>query len=209
MRSMSAPQEAAEPEPAARAETGDRRATAARHTAKALAVAIAVLRWPSALVMVVPVLPLLAVTIVLSGLRRPTPMIVLGVLLLVGLGIQIAFVLRRRAYLRAAREPVELGAELRRLLALSAVTDEVLDLMRTVATRGGILLLRRLRATWSLIRLPDHLIGQLEHYPRARLFIPPALGVSAVLVMAQIYLAVLSWPVLVLVLALRAGGALT
>ena len=181
----------------------------AEGTAKALGAALAALRWPSLAMALVPVVPILGLGVVLFTLSNVPARVAVGVPLAVAAAVEVLFVVRRRAYLRAAREQDALAREFRALLSIAAVSAEVLSLMRTVAARGGALLLRRLRAAWSLIRLPDHLAGRVEDYPRARLFIPPAVAFSGTLVLAQVYLTVLSWPVLVLVVVLRLTGVLT
>ncbi|MGC0273180.1 hypothetical protein ACO0LV_09315 [Pseudactinotalea sp. Z1739] len=183
--------------------------TAATHAARALALAVRVLRWPSLLLALIPVVPLAGLVWVMAGLRRPVGLIVVGVLIAIGLTIEVAFVLRRRAYLRAAAQPEQLADEFRALLRPGLLSKDLLEKVRDIAARGGLLLLRRLRSLWVLVRLPDQVIGILDDYPRARLFIPPTLGTSGLRVLAQAYLSALSWLALILVLALRAAGYLT
>lgn len=194
--------------PATSAAESDRRAALAQSTATALGVALRLLRLPTLLLALAPVIPIIGLVVVLLSLTDLAALVIVGALLVVAVVIEVLFVLRRRGYLRAAREREALAAEFRTLMSIAVVTDEVLDLMRKVAARGGVLLLRRLRAAWSLVRLPDHLVDKLEDYPRARLFIPPAVMVSGTIVLAQVYLAVLSGPVLVVVLILRLTGVL-
>lgn len=184
----------------------DPRMVLASSLAKTLSVAMKVLRWPTALLMIVPVVPIAVLIIMLTRLNRLSDIIVLGVVVLAALVINVMFLRRRFLFRRALAEPSELAQEFRALLTPTVVTDEVFGVLRNIAAKGGLLVLRRLRAAWSLVRLPDHLISQLDRYPKAKLFVPPSLNISGFISLAQIWLAVLSWPVMLAVIVLWLSG---
>lgn len=160
-------------------------------------------RWPSLLLALAPVLPLLVGWGV--AVSYGVGWVALAILLpvLAGAASTVLFAIRRGRYLRAVTDGDELAAQLRALLEPQLVTDEAIDLVQRVTARGGLFLLRRLKAVWKLLTFPDHLVSTLERYDRARWFVPPALGTSAMLLTAQWWTTVLSWPLCVILVLLR------
>lgn len=184
----------------------DRRAVLARRLAKTLSVATRILRWPSLVLIVIPVLPLVVIAWFATTATRWTDILVLWVLAAVGLGIEVVFIWRRRRFLDAAKDPAGMARELRLLLSPNVVTDEVMALLKQVAARGGLLIFRRLWAVWKLANLPEHLLDQLDDYPRAKLYLPPSIGISGIVSLCQVWLTILAWPVLLVVITFRLTG---
>lgn len=179
----------------------------ARGVAVTLRQAIRILRWPTALLLLVPVGPILGTAWIATRTSGWDRVIVL-VLLVVGAGITLAWAVRRHRYRAAVQDVEALTTELRALLEPSMVTDEAVDLLREVAARGGILLLRRLRAVWSLITFSDHLMDQSKGYKLARWFVPPTLATSGVLLTAHLWVVALSWPVFLVMAVMLATGVI-
>lgn len=160
-------------------------------------------RWPSLLLALGPVLPLtVGLGIAVSyGVGSAALAILLPVL--AGSAATVGFTLRRRRYLEAVTDVDELAAQLRAILEPQLVTSEAVELIHRVTERGGLFLLRRLRAVWKLLTFPDHVLSTLERHDRARWFVPPRLGASGALLSAQLWTVVLSWPLAVTLLVVR------
>lgn len=176
--------------------------TSAR-AAGAITGAVRLLRWPTALLLWVPI-PFIATT-VLIGLLADGPAGV--VITILGGAMAIVSALfwgRRHRILSAVQEPALLAGELRTMMNLTGRIDETGVVLHEIAGGQGWQVLGRLRGLWRGAQLPAHWIDQVGDLPRARYFAPPKIGTTVMIAMAAVWLV----PISVVVTVFAAIGAL-
>lgn len=169
-----------------------------------LAQAVGIVRWPLLALLVAPVPPILVLAATAPAVGGSDTW-VFGGLALIGALVVVAFGVRRRRYIDAVKDREVLADQLYTITEPGLVPLEAVEQMRRVAEVAGLFLIRRLRAVWVLLRFPDHLMDQVKEFDRARWFLPPTIGVSWLILMAQVWLTILSWPLTIV--AMVAWGA--
>ncbi|KQV75135.1 hypothetical protein ASC61_09040 [Aeromicrobium sp. Root344] len=185
----------------------DRTGEVAHRVAGVIAVAVRVLRLPTAVLQVVPV-PFIAATLALGlvadgGVR--VVVLVAGVLMAVVSG---AFWGRRRAILRAVEEPDKLATELGIAISLSDKVDETRGALERVAGGGGWRLFDRLKGAWGGMSMTGRWIDGVGDLPRARYFVPPRIGTTVTITIAALWLVPISIVVALFALIGTIAGSL-
>jgi hypothetical protein len=159
----------------------------AHRVAGVIAVAVRVLRLPTAILLCVPlpfVLATLALGLVADGGVRV-------VVLLAGVAMAVvsaAFWTRRRNILRAADDPDKLATELGIAISLSDKVDETRGALERVAGGGGWRLFDRLKGAWGGMSMTGRWIEGVGDLPRARYFVPPKIGTTVTITVAALWL---------------------
>jgi hypothetical protein len=185
----------------------DRTGEAAHRVAGVIAVAVRVLRVPTAILQLVPV-PFILATLMLglvadSGLRI--------VLLVAGLAMAAivgAFSVRRRNILRAVEEPDKLATELGIAISLSDKVDETRGALERIGGGGGWRLFDRLKGAWGGMSMTARWIDGIGDLPRARYFVPPKIGTTVTLTVATLWLVPISVVVALFALIGTIAGSL-
>lgn len=160
--------------------------------ARTIAVAVALLRWPSLILAAIPTFfgftsVLLALT--MDGWLQVVALSVAVVELLIA-GV---FWWRRRRILAAASDPAALATELGIAVSLSDKADETRGVLESIAGGGGVRLFERLRGLWSGATMSGRWISQVGDLPRARYFVPPTIGTTVALGLATLWLVPISF----------------
>ncbi|VXB51015.1 hypothetical protein [Aeromicrobium sp. 9AM] len=159
----------------------------AHRVAGVIAVAVRVLRLPTAILLCVPlpfVLATLSLGVVADGGVRV-------VVLLAGVAmaaVSAAFWARRRNILRAADDPDKLATELGIAISLSDKVDETRGALERVAGGGGWRLFDRLKGAWGGMSMTGRWIEGVGDLPRARYFVPPKIGTTVTITVAALWL---------------------
>jgi hypothetical protein len=185
----------------------DRTGEVALRTARTLAVAVRLLRIPSAVVLAAPV-PFILTTLLLAaaadgGMR--------GALLVVGIAMAVVSGVifgRRRRILQAVEDPDLLADELRVLINLTGKVEETRGALAQIAGGGGWRVLGRLQGVWKGTRMTGSWIDQIGDLRRARYFAPPKIGTTISLTMAALWLVPTSIVIALLALVGTAAGSL-
>jgi len=160
---------------------------ASERLARVIVPAVRLLRWPTGVVMVLP-LPFIAIVLV-AGLRGEgwgrVLVLIVGVVMAL---VSAAFWGRRRRILQAVEEPALLADELRQLANLTGRVDQTNDTLRDLAGGGGWRIFSRLRAAWRGATLPARWLDQIGDLPRARYFAPPKIGTTISVTVAALWL---------------------
>ncbi|AWB91062.1 hypothetical protein [Aeromicrobium chenweiae] len=164
-----------------------RTAEVADRAARAIVVAVRLLRIPTAVVGAAP-LPFIAATLVLGVLAKGS----VGVAIVV-VGVAMALVSalfwgRRHRVLRAVADPERLASELAILVSLSGRVEESRGALAEIAGGGGWRVLSRLRGVWKGTQMTGRWIdgiGDLEH---ARYFAPPKIGTNVTITVLALWL---------------------
>jgi len=185
----------------------DQTGEVAHRVAGVIAVAVRVLRLPTAVLQVVP-LPFIAATLALGlvaagGVR--IVVLVAGVLMAVVSG---AFWARRRAILRAVEEPDKLATELGIAISLSDKVDETRGALERVAGGGGWRIFDRLKGAWGGMSMTGRWIDGIGDLPRARYFVPPRIGTTVTITIAALWLVPISIVVALFALIGTIAGSL-
>lgn len=159
----------------------------AERTSSMIAVAVRLLRIPSALVGSVPV-PFIAATLVLGLLADGGLGVVILVVGAVMAGLNALFWGRRRRILQAVDDPERLATELAIMLAMTGKVDETRGALTQIAGGGGWRVLGRLRGVWQGTQMTGRWIEQIGDLPRARYFGPPKIGTTISLAVASLWL---------------------
>ncbi|MET0927914.1 MAG: hypothetical protein ABWX74_00270 [Aeromicrobium sp.] len=159
----------------------------AGRAAQMIAVAVRVLRIPTAIIGALSV-PFIAATIVL-GLTAGGPVGVVN--LIAGLVMAVVngvFWARRRRVLAAVDDPAQLATELAIMLTMTGRVEETRGALTQIAGSGGWRILGRLRGVWQGTQLPGRWIDQVGDLPRARYFGPPKIGTTVTITLAALWL---------------------
>jgi hypothetical protein len=178
---------------------------AAAQVSGPLTVALRILRIPAVLYGLVPVVPLIGIAWIAVGAEGWTRLVLLA-LAIAGAVFSVRLLHRVRQYWRAADDRAELAEQFTGLFDLMDVSLEILARFADLAERGGLRLMRRLRALWKVITIPDHVNDHIESFDRARWFVPPAIGETVGLLTVNLWLSIGSWAALLILLPLRATG---
>lgn len=189
------------------ARVDDRTGEVAQRTARTLAVAIRLLRIPSAVVGGLPV-PFVLATLLLGasadgGLR--VVILVAGILMAV---VSAAFLGRRHRILQAVEDPDQLAAELRVMINLSGKVEETRGALAQIAGGGGWRVLNRVQGAWKGAAMTGTWIDQVGDLPRARYFAPPKIGTTVTLTIATLWLVPISIVVTLLALVATVAGTI-
>jgi len=185
----------------------DQTGEVAHRVAGVIAVAVRVLRLPTAVLQVVPLLFIaatLALGLVADGGVRIV-VLVAGVLMAVVSG---AFWARRRAILRAVEEPDKLATELGIAISLSDKVDETRGALERVAGGGGWRIFDRLKGAWGGMSMTGRWIDGIGDLPRARYFVPPRIGTTVTITIAALWLVPISIVVALFALIGTIAGSL-
>lgn len=178
----------------------------AQRAATVIAVAVRVLRLPTAIVLWAPV-PFIAATLVmaLSGddADRVVFLVAGALMALVSLG----FGGRRRRILQAVEEPDKLATELAIMISLSDKVDETRGAITQIAGGGGWRLFERLRGLWKGAAMTGGWIDRIGDLPRARYFGPPKIGTTIWISVAALWLVPISVVVAFLALIGTVAGS--
>ncbi|WP_332661796.1 hypothetical protein [Aeromicrobium sp.] len=185
----------------------DQTGEVAHRVANVIAVAVRVLRLPTAIVLVVP-LPFILATVALGlvadgGVR----IVVLGAGLLMA-AISGAFWARRRGILRAVEEPDQLATELGIAISLSDKVDETRGALERIGGGGGWRIFDRLKGAWGGMAMTGRWIDDVGDLPRARYFVPPKIGTSVTITIAALWLVPISVVVALFALIGTIAGSL-
>lgn len=185
----------------------DQTGEVAHRVANVIAVAVRVLRLPTAIVLVVP-LPFILATVALGlvadgGLR----IVVLGAGLLMA-AVSGAFWARRRGILRAVEEPDQLATELGIAISLSDKVDETRGALERIGGGGGWRIFDRLKGAWGGMAMTGRWIDDVGDLPRARYFVPPKIGTSVTITIAALWLVPISVVVALFALIGTIAGSL-
>ena len=185
----------------------DQTGEVAHRVAGVIAVAVRVLRVPTAVRQVVP-LPFFAATLALGLVADGGVRIVVLVAGVVMAAISAAFWARRRAILRAVEEPDKLATELGIAISLSDKVDETRGALERVAGGGGWRLFDRLKGAWGGMAMTGRWIDGVGDLPRARYFVPPKIGTTVTIVVAALWLVPISVVVALFALIGTIAGSL-
>ncbi len=163
-----------------------------RRAAPVLVLAVKVLRWPTLVLLAIPV-PFLLVTFVLGLTMSGWLRIVVVVLSLVGALVSFAFGARRYKILQAVEVPSALATELGIAVSLSGKVDESRGVLEAVAGGGGWRVLSRLRGLWGGVTMTGRWIEGIDDLPRARYFFPPKIGTTVTVTIAALWLVPISF----------------
>lgn len=166
-------------------------ADVAQRTAQMIAVAVRLMRIPTAVAGAMSI-PFILATLVLGLLADG----VVGVLILIA-GLAMAAVNgffwgRRRKLLQAVEDPSRLATELGIMLAMTGRVDQAQGVLTQIAGGGGWRFLNRLRGVWQGTQMTGRWIDEIGDLPRARYFGPPKLGTSISITMAVLWLVPIS-----------------
>jgi hypothetical protein len=184
----------------------DQTGEVAHRVAAVIAVAVRVLRIPTAVVGAVPV-PFVVMTFLLGlvadgGLR--VVVLVAAVLMAV---VSAAFWGRRHRILRAADDPDKLATELGIMISLSDKVDETRGALAQIAGGGGWRLFGRLRGVWSGVSMTGRWIDGIGDLPRAKYFAPPKIGTTVTIAVAALWLVPVSIVVMLFALIGTIAGS--
>lgn len=185
----------------------DQTGEVAHRVANVIAVAVRVLRLPTAIVLVVPlpfILATVALGLVADGALR---IVVLGAGLLMA-AVSGAFWARRRGILRAVEEPDQLATELGIAISLSDKVDETRGALERIGGGGGWRIFDRLKGAWGGMAMTGRWIDDVGDLPRARYFVPPKIGTSVTITIAALWLVPISVVVALFALIGTIAGSL-
>lgn len=179
----------------------------AQRASGVIAVAVRVLRVPTALILWVP-LPFILATLVLGviadgGVR--IVVLVAGVLMAV---VSAAFWGRRRKIIWAIEEPDKLSTELGIMISLSDKVDETRGAISSIAGGGGWRIFGRLKGLWKGAAMTGKWIDGIGDLPRAKYFGPPKIGTTVTLAIAALWLVPISIVVALFALIGTIAGSL-
>lgn len=165
----------------------DQTGQVANRVANVIAVAVRVLRLPTAILLVVP-LPFIVATLALGLVADGGIRVVILIAGAVMAAVSGAFWARRRGILRAVEEPDKLATELGIAISLSDKVDETRGALERVAGGGGWRLFDRLKGAWGGMAMTGRWIDGIGDLPRARYFVPPKIGTTVTITIAALWL---------------------
>jgi hypothetical protein len=165
----------------------DQTGEVANRVANVIAVAVRVLRLPTAILLVVP-LPFIAATLALGLVADGGVRVVVLAAGAVMAAVSGAFWARRRGILRAVEEPDKLATELGIAISLSDKVDETRGALERVAGGGGWRIFDRLKGAWGGMSMTGRWIDGIGDLPRARYFVPPRIGTTVTITIAALWL---------------------
>ena len=163
----------------------------AHRVAGVIAVAVRVLRLPTAVLLVIP-LPFIAATLALGLVADGDVRIMVLLAGLAMAAVSAAFGTRRRNILRAADDPDKLATGLAIAISLSDKVDETRGALERVAGGGGWRLFDRLKGAWGGMAMTGRWIDGVGDLPRARYFVPPKIGTTVTVTVAALWLVPIS-----------------
>ena len=175
--------------------------------AQTIAVAVRLLRIPTAVVGSLPI-PFVATTILLGLLADGAVRVLVllaGVLMAAVLGM---FWGRRRRVLQAVEDPKRLATELGVMFTMTGRVEEARGALTQIAGGGGWRVLGRLRGVWQGTQLTGHWIDEIGDLPRARYFGPPRIGTTITITIATLWLVPVSIVVAVFSLVGTIAGSI-
>lgn len=179
----------------------------AHRVASVIAVAVPLLRLPTALVLLVP-LPFIAATLMLGVVADGGVRIVVLIAGLAMAAVSGAFWARRRGILRAAEDPDQLATELAIAISLSDKVDETRGALERIGGGGGWRIFDRLKGAWGGVTMTGRWIDGVGDLPRARYFVPPKIGTSVTITIAALWLVPISVVVALFALIGTLAGSL-
>lgn len=181
----------------------DQTGQVAARSARVIAVAVRVLRIPTALLLWVPI-PFIALVFVLA-LAADGGARVIGVIMALAMAaVSVAFGVRRHKILQAVDEPDQLATELGIMISLSDKVNETRGTLAQLAGGGGWRVFSRLKGLWHGAAMTGNWINGIGDLPRARYFGPPKIGTTISITVAALWLV----PVSVIVALFAAIGSL-
>jgi hypothetical protein len=159
--------------------------------AQTIAVAVRVLRIPTAVVGSLPV-PFVAATIVLGLLSDGAVRVLVLIAGLLMAAVLAMFWGRRHRVLQAVDDPKKLATELSVMLTMTGRVEEARGALTQIAGKGGWRVLGRLRGVWQGAQLTGHWIDEIGDLPRARYFGPPRIGTTITITLATLWLVPIS-----------------
>ena len=159
----------------------------ARNAARVLALAVRLLRWPTLVLLCLPIpmeLGTMALALHARGWARVAGLFVVALMALVS----VAFGVRRHRILRAVAEPEALGTELGIAVSLSDRVEDARSVLGEVAGGDGWRMFARLRGLWRGVSFTGRWIETVADLPRARYFVPPKIGTTVAVTLAAAWL---------------------
>ncbi|MET0929116.1 MAG: hypothetical protein ABWX74_06330 [Aeromicrobium sp.] len=163
----------------------------ATRAAQVIAVAVRVLRIPTAIVGALSV-PFIVATLVLGVLAGGVAGVVMLVAGLVMAVLDGLFWVRRARIIAAVDDPAQLATELAIMLAMTGKVEETRGALTQIAGSGGWRVMGRLRGVWEGTQLTGRWIDDIGDLPRARYFGPPRIGTTVTFVIVVLWLVPLS-----------------
>lgn len=164
-----------------------RTAEAAQSAARAIVVAVRLLRIPSAVVGAVPI-PFIVTTFAMGllaeGTMAATFLVIAGAMAVVN----VFFWARRWRIMTAAQHPEQLATELAIVISMSGKVDETRGALAQIAGGGGWRVMGRLRGVWQGAQMTGRWIEGAGDLERARYFVPPKIGTTVTLTIASLWL---------------------
>lgn len=175
----------------ATAKVDDQTGEVAVRAAGMIALAVRVLRVPTALLLGIPV-PFIVI-VVLLALRSEGPAQVMGLVLGGAMAaVSAAFWGRRRRIIQAVDDPDKLATELGIMISLTDKVAETRGALTDIAGGGGWRLFSRLRGVWKGAGMAGHWIEGVGDLPRAKYFGPPKIGTTVTVSVAALWLVPIS-----------------
>lgn len=179
----------------------------AQRVAGVIAIAVRVLRIPTALVGSVPI-PFIVTTFLLGLLADGGLRVVILLAAVVMAAVSGAFWGRRHRILQAAAEPDQLATELGIMISLSDKVDETRGALAQIAGGGGWRLFARLKGVWNGVSMTGRWIDGIGDLPRAKYFAPPKIGTTVTVAVAALWLVPISVVVTLIALIGTIAGSL-
>jgi hypothetical protein len=185
----------------------DQTGEVAHRVAAVIAVAVRVLRIPTAVVGALPV-PFIVMTLLLGLVADGGLRVLVLVAAVVMAAVNAAFWGRRHRIQRAADDPAQLATELGIMISLSDKVDETRGALAQIAGGGGWRLFGRLKGVWSGMSMTGRWIDGVGDLPRAKYFAPPKIGTTVTIAAASLWLVPISIVVMLFALIGTIAGSL-
>lgn len=163
----------------------------AARAAQTIAVAVRLLRIPTAVVASVPI-PFIVATLVFGLLADGAVGIVILLAGVAMAAVDAMFWARRRKVLQAVEDPDRLATELGVMLAMTGKVEEARGALTQIAGGKGWRILSRLRGVWQGTQMTGRWIDEIGDLPRARYFGPPKIGTTISISIATLWLVPIS-----------------
>jgi hypothetical protein len=189
------------------AKVDDQTGDVAKRAANVIALAVRVLRVPTALILWLPVPFILATFGLGLAAHGATGVVILVIAVLMAI-VSAAFWGRRRKILQAVEEPDKLSTELGIMISLSDKVDETRGAISQIAGAGGWRIFGRLKGLWKGASMTGRWIDGIGDLPRARYFGPPKIGTTVTVAVAALWLIPISVVVALFALIGTIAGSL-